>query len=232
MTFWKPHCFSSSLQRWILQRAAAVARHHDIANPMPQLKQRLKENVILMVVRDQDVIDHFRKIVVGVARNVALIRVAEHRIEQHADILGLKQNAGVPEIAPACAFAFVFLRRAAASRASERSETRCASSHSDSVLRGRDRTKPAAVFIRKRAVDLFARKRNLQLDRVALIQSRRAQHKGPVVARDFRKHQALQRIVIRRALVEKRLDQPEGRMIIQIIDQLDIALKASSGTSA
>ena len=44
-----------------------------VPNPLPQLQERLEQDVILMVVRDQREIDVFGKIVVGVAGNRRLV---------------------------------------------------------------------------------------------------------------------------------------------------------------
>ena len=70
----KAALLEEQLERRVLQRAAPIAGNHDIADPVPQLKQRLKEYVVLMVMRDQDVVDRFRKIFVCVARDVVLVR--------------------------------------------------------------------------------------------------------------------------------------------------------------
>src|ERR1700722_10726799 len=69
-------------QRGILQGSAAVARHDDVANARTKLKQGFEQDMVLMIMRNEDVIDFFRKVVIGITRNVAFVRVAHNRIEQ------------------------------------------------------------------------------------------------------------------------------------------------------
>ena len=71
---------------------------------VPQLQQGLEENMVLVVMRDQHVIDHLRQIQVGIPRDVALVGIAQHRIKQHVYAAGFNQNACMPEVTPAYAF--------------------------------------------------------------------------------------------------------------------------------
>ena len=70
-TFLKPIRSSTSLQRRVLQAAAAAAGHDHGADLVAQLEQRLEQHVVLMVVGDHHVVDTVRQVGVGVAREVA-----------------------------------------------------------------------------------------------------------------------------------------------------------------
>src|SRR5205807_9518515 len=60
---------------------------------------------------------------------------------------------------------------------------------------------------------------------IASIESGRAEYKGAVVAADLGQHHALHRSVIELASVKKRLNQTEGWMIVQVVNQFDVPLK-------
>src|SRR5262249_36714100 len=96
-------------QRRILQGAAAVPWHNDGADSMADLEERLKKNVILMVVCNQDKINPVGHMLIGVAGDVAFVRIAQHRIEKNCDAGCLKQNASMSKISPAHPAAFISL---------------------------------------------------------------------------------------------------------------------------
>ena len=96
------------LQRRILESATAAPGHNDVPYPVAQLQQRLEQNVVLMIVSDERIVDHIGKVLVGIARDVTLVGVAEDRIEENAHPSRLNQNAGVTEVAPTRSIAFVF----------------------------------------------------------------------------------------------------------------------------
>src|SRR5438874_2262368 len=67
--------------------------------------------MVLVVVRDQDVVDLLRQVLVRVARDVAFVRVTQHRIKKNAHPGRLDQDAGMPEVAPPDAGSIVVLVR-------------------------------------------------------------------------------------------------------------------------
>src|SRR5204862_330413 len=55
--------------------------------------------MVLLIVRYEGVINPLRQVFIGVAGNLRLIGVTQHRIEQHVDGRRFEQNAGVAEVA-------------------------------------------------------------------------------------------------------------------------------------
>src|ERR1700687_633684 len=68
---------------------------------MAKLQQCLEQNVVLMIVGDQNVIDYFRQILVGITRDVAFVRIAQHWIEKYAHVGRFEEYASVTKIPPA-----------------------------------------------------------------------------------------------------------------------------------
>src|SRR5579863_8775810 len=66
----------------ILEPSTIVTRNDYFFNLVPNLKQSLEEDMVLMVMRDQHVINGIREVEIGVARNAILVGVAEDRIKQ------------------------------------------------------------------------------------------------------------------------------------------------------
>ena len=52
-----------------------------MTDPMAELQKRFKQNVILMVVGDEDVVDYFRKIFICVSGDLAFVGVAQNRVQ-------------------------------------------------------------------------------------------------------------------------------------------------------
>ncbi len=63
----------------------------------------------------------------------------------------------------------------------------------------------------------------LQVDVPRFRQPRGAEHERPVVLADQRQHQALRLGHVVAAAVEQRLDQPERRLVVEVVHQLDVA---------
>ncbi len=80
------------------ESAAIVLRNNDASNLMPQLQQRLKHAVVLVIVSDQDIIDVGRQILVSVARYTVAMVIADDRVSQDIDIFRLDQNTSVTKI--------------------------------------------------------------------------------------------------------------------------------------
>ena len=80
-----------------------------MANFVAQLQDSLKQNVVLMIMGDEGIIDHLRQIGIRVARNLSLVDIAEHGIQQNGRGRRLHKNAGVAEIAPAGGGPFISL---------------------------------------------------------------------------------------------------------------------------
>src|SRR5579859_556128 len=78
----------------------------------------------------------------------------------------------------------------------------------------------------KEMVELLAGKRDLQAKRIfAVLESWCAQDKGAIVAVNFREDETLQAAIVVGALVEEGLNQTKRRVVIQVINQLDITLQ-------
>src|SRR5258708_16795831 len=88
-------------QRWILKRAPGAPRDHDLPNPVAKLQQGLEEYVVLMIVRNQHVIDNVRKVLVGVAGDVALVGITHNRVNDHTATTRVPPTASHTYKAPA-----------------------------------------------------------------------------------------------------------------------------------
>src|SRR5262249_2448593 len=78
----------------------------------------------------------------------------------------------------------------------------------------------------KQLVIALAGERDLQLDRIALVEAGRAADERTVVAADLSQGDALAGLVVERAAIEQGLDQAERRLVVEVVDDLDIALQA------
>src|SRR5215469_14716907 len=178
-----------------------------------------------MVVSDERIVDHIREVLVGVARDVTLVGVAEHRIEKNAYTAGFNQNAGMTKVAPACSIAIVFRIWLWLLSSEERAEQLFVfAAELESFAESRQCG--GLVLHSRQGVHFFTGERHLQMDCIAAIEPGRAEDEWPIVSLDLRKHYALQRRVIKLALVKKRLDQTERGVIVQVINEFDISLKA------
>src|SRR5579859_4260788 len=88
-------------ERWILKMPASIAWNNNIFYFMPDLQERFKQHVILMIMGDQHIIDLLRQVGIGIARDVTFVGIAELRIKQHRNAVGFNENASVAEIPPA-----------------------------------------------------------------------------------------------------------------------------------
>ena len=77
-------------QRRVLERPGDVARHDHRPDSPPQLQERLEQDVVLVVVRDQGEVDRLREVVVSVPGDVGLVGVAQDGVEQDAHVLGFQ----------------------------------------------------------------------------------------------------------------------------------------------
>src|SRR5436305_8792258 len=77
----KSTVFQKHFEGGVLKMTAAVAWNYDIFYLVPDLQQRFKQHMVLVIVRDQHIVNRIGQIEIGVTRDIALIGIAEHRIE-------------------------------------------------------------------------------------------------------------------------------------------------------
>ena len=175
-----------------------------------------------MIVRDERVVDAVRQIGVGVSRDVRLVGVAEDRIEQDADLARLDQDAGVTEVAPADAAAVV--RRVGRRRlVGEEGPADLGLAVLESQLTADPGPRARARLEPEQAVDALVVERPRQIDRAGRVEPRRAEHERPIVAGRDRQHHRLRRRIVEVAAVQERLDQPERRVVAEVVGELDVA---------
>src|ERR1700730_12803399 len=56
--------------------------------------------MVLVVMRDQHIVDVFRKILVRISGDVRLVGVTEHRIDEYAGCIAFHENTSVAEVTP------------------------------------------------------------------------------------------------------------------------------------
>src|SRR5882762_3185019 len=171
-------------KRRVLESAATVARNHDIANARAELQECFKKNVVLVIVGDQNVIDYRRQVLVGVARDVVFVGVAEHRVHQNADTGGFHQDAGVTEVTPARAGAVVFWIRLGSLRRRRRLEADSLRAfYFKSFLNFREGG--GSVFEAEQEVIFFAGEGEIELYSVAFGEAGSAEHERAIVLGNF-----------------------------------------------
>ena len=74
-------------------------------------------------------------------------------------------------------------------------------------------------------VELLALERQGPFQGAVVVQPRRAEHERPVVAIDRREPEALHGAIVVLAPVEQRLQQAEGGVVVQVVDQLHVSLE-------
>ena len=89
----------------ILRESVEVARHDDVLHHVPELQERLEVHVIVVAVRDEHVVDRLGQILVGEARRLRAVRVADDRVGQNRHVARLDQQRRVAEVADAEAVA-------------------------------------------------------------------------------------------------------------------------------
>ena len=90
-----------------MQCARAVSWHHDVPDAVTKLQQSLKQNVILVIMSDQDVVDDLGKVLVSITGDIALIGIAKNGVKKHANVTGFEQDASMTKVAPTSAFAII-----------------------------------------------------------------------------------------------------------------------------
>src|SRR5580698_4173674 len=180
--------------------------------------------MILMVMRNQHAIDHFGQILIGIARDVVLVGVAEHGVGQNAGASSFKQDAGMAKISPSGGAAVIGLIFSGRTRTQEtRKHLVVLIAQAQPVFDLRKRR--WSVFQLEKEVDLVASKRNGEMHISLLLKSRGAKHKWPVIARDEREHNALQLRIVEVARVQERLQQSKRDVVVQVIHQFHVSLK-------
>src|ERR1700737_2723128 len=77
----EPHIFQQELKRRVLQSSGSAQRYDNGPYFMAELEKSLEKNVILVIVGNQNEIDFFRQVFIGIPRNLRFIGVTQNRIE-------------------------------------------------------------------------------------------------------------------------------------------------------
>src|SRR5215217_2547269 len=90
-----PHVLESDLlenefQRWVFKTTATASRNHHVSNVGLDLQERFKKHVILVTVREQEVVDPVRQIRKRKAVALVLKFVTDRRIDQDRHIGGFQ----------------------------------------------------------------------------------------------------------------------------------------------
>src|SRR5580658_7229776 len=169
-------------------------------------------------------VDRLRKIRVGQSIGHAGVCVTDRWISEYRAITGLNEDACVTEIFPAHAGAVVARWYGRFVVGEQRAQQRFLVMRKiEKVLNLADRG--GLVPKPQKHVHELAIERSLPMERVGLVQPRRTEDKGPAVVTYFEHSKALSRGVVKAALVEQSLDEPERRLIAKVVGQLGIALQ-------
>jgi len=223
----KSELAKSELQRRVLRKAVTVSSGNHGLDFMAQLQQRFEHDVVVMAVRDQRIIDPVGQVGESVSGQLGVERITHRGIEQNIDAAGLDQQAGVAVIANAKALAIEVPVRSGLWHVAgeEGSEQRLRAAFDSHPFRN-PAIAPAGLLHAEENVERGVGEWHIPKERAIVLQSGGAEDEGAsAVSVDGRERDAL---CIRRVVwagIEQAFEDPERRIVIEIVVKLHVTLQ-------